>query len=125
VRSVDATSLRRDIGYVIQHVGLFPHMTIAANISVVPTLLGWPKDRIRQRVSELLDLVRLDPGFTRRYPAQLSGGRRSQPYDRPGLTARRTPRTGLFPPHWSKSVPLRFQPLKASTAITGARPASP
>jgi osmoprotectant transport system ATP-binding protein len=78
VRSVDATSLRRDIGYVIQHVGLFPHMTIAANIGVVPTLLGWPKDRIRRRVSELLDLVRLDPGFARRYPAQLSGGQQQR-----------------------------------------------
>ena len=78
VRSVDATSLRRDIGYVIQHVGLFPHMTIAANIGVVPTLLGWPKDRTRQRVSELLDLVRLDPGFARRYPAQLSGGQQQR-----------------------------------------------
>src|SRR5215472_10047152 len=78
VRSVNATSLRRDVGYVIQHVGLFPHMTIAANIGVVPTLLGWPKDRIRQRVSELLDLVRLDPGFARRYPAQLSGGQQQR-----------------------------------------------
>jgi osmoprotectant transport system ATP-binding protein len=78
VRSVDATSLRRDIGYVIQHVGLFPHMTIAANIGVVPTLLGWPKDRIRQRVSELLELVRLEPGFARRYPAQLSGGQQQR-----------------------------------------------
>jgi osmoprotectant transport system ATP-binding protein len=78
VRSVDATTLRRDIGYVIQHVGLFPHMTIAANIGVVPTLLGWPKDRIRQRVSELLDLVRLEPGFAKRYPAQLSGGQQQR-----------------------------------------------
>jgi osmoprotectant transport system ATP-binding protein len=78
VRSVDATTLRRDIGYVIQQVGLFPHMTIAANIGVVPTLLGWPKDRIRHRVSELLDLVRLEPGFARRYPAQLSGGQQQR-----------------------------------------------
>jgi osmoprotectant transport system ATP-binding protein len=78
VWSADATSLRRDIGYVIQHVGLFPHMTIAANIGVVPTLLGWPKDRIGKRVSELLDLVRLEPGFARRYPAQLSGGQQQR-----------------------------------------------
>jgi osmoprotectant transport system ATP-binding protein len=78
VRSSDPTSLRRDIGYVIQHVGLFPHMTIAANIGVVPTLLGWPKERIRRRVTELLELVRLDPGFGKRYPAQLSGGQQQR-----------------------------------------------
>ena len=78
IRSVDTTTLRRDIGYVIQQVGLFPHMTIAGNIGVVPSLLGWSKERIRNRVTELLDLVRLDQGFAKRYPAQLSGGQQQR-----------------------------------------------
>jgi len=71
--------LRREIGYAIQQIGLFPHQTIAQNIATVPRLLGWPKDRIRARVDELLDLVGLDPGLVReRYPAQLSGGQRQR-----------------------------------------------
>lgn len=78
INSVDVTTLRRDIGYVIQQVGLFPHMTIAGNIGVVPTLLGWSKDRIRSRVDELLDLVRLDRDYAKRYPAQLSGGQQQR-----------------------------------------------
>ncbi|WP_018331283.1 ABC transporter ATP-binding protein [Actinomycetospora chiangmaiensis] len=78
IRSVDVTSLRRDIGYVIQQVGLFPHMTIAANIAVIPNLLGWSGDRIRARTDELLDLVRLDRAFAKRYPAQLSGGQQQR-----------------------------------------------
>ncbi|MGH3413117.1 MAG: ABC transporter ATP-binding protein [Marmoricola sp.] len=78
VRSVDTTTLRRDIGYVIQQIGLFPHMTIAGNIAVVPKLLGWQKPRINERVLELLDLVRLDRSYARRYPAQLSGGQQQR-----------------------------------------------
>jgi osmoprotectant transport system ATP-binding protein len=78
IRSVDVTTLRRDIGYVIQQVGLFPHMTIAGNIGVIPGLLGWSKDRIRKRTDELLDLVRLDRSFASRYPAQLSGGQQQR-----------------------------------------------
>ena len=78
IRSVDVTTLRRDIGYVIQQVGLFPHMTIAGNIGVIPGLLGWSKDRIRARTEELLDLVRLDRSFATRYPAQLSGGQQQR-----------------------------------------------
>ena len=78
VRSADITNLRRDIGYVIQQVGLFPHMTIAANIAVVPKLLGWDSDRIADRTERLLDLVRLDRSFAKRYPSQLSGGQQQR-----------------------------------------------
>jgi osmoprotectant transport system ATP-binding protein len=74
----DVTELRRGIGYVIQHVGLFPHMTIADNIATVPRLLGWPRDRQRARVGELLELVGLEPEYAKRYPSQLSGGQRQR-----------------------------------------------
>jgi osmoprotectant transport system ATP-binding protein len=74
----DVTELRRSIGYVIQQVGLFPHMTIEANIGTVPKLLGRPRTWIRARSAELLDLVGLDPSYAKRYPAQLSGGERQR-----------------------------------------------
>ncbi len=71
--------LRREIGYAIQQIGLFPHLTIADNIATVPRLLGWDKERISARVDELLELVSLDPSETReRYPGQLSGGQRQR-----------------------------------------------
>ena len=71
--------LRREIGYAIQQIGLFPHLTIAGNIATVPKLLGWDRERIAARVDELLELVQLDPAETRdRYPAQLSGGQRQR-----------------------------------------------
>jgi osmoprotectant transport system ATP-binding protein len=71
--------LRREIGYVIQQIGLFPHQTVGENIATVPHLLGWPKDRIRVRVRELLDLIGLDAlEMEDRYPAQLSGGQRQR-----------------------------------------------
>ena len=74
VLDVPVTTLRRQIGYVIQQTGLFPHMRIEANIAVVPRLLGWARDRIDQRIDELLDLVGLPRAYRRRYPRQLSGG---------------------------------------------------
>src|SRR6202008_4429103 len=75
----DVTELRRSIGYVIQQVGLFPHMTIESNIGTVPKLLGWKRERIRDRVGELLELVGLDPEKDRkRFPAELSGGQRQR-----------------------------------------------
>ena len=75
VAGLDPVWLRRRIGYVIQHIGLFPHRTIAENVGTVPRLLEWPAERIRRRVDELLALIGLDPGQMRdRYPAQLSGG---------------------------------------------------
>ncbi|HEX4819766.1 MAG TPA: ABC transporter ATP-binding protein [Acidimicrobiales bacterium] len=70
--------LRRGIGYVIQQTGLFPHKTIAANIGTVPSLLGWDKARVRQRTTELVDLVGLDPELLSRYPAELSGGQQQR-----------------------------------------------
>ncbi len=70
--------LRREIGYVIQQIGLFPHQTIAQNIATVPKLLGWDKRRTEARVTELLELIGLDPDLGRRYPSQLSGGQRQR-----------------------------------------------
>jgi len=78
VTHADPVLLRRRIGYVIQHVGLFPHMTVARNIAAVPDLLGWPVARSAARVAELLDLVGLDGAFAARYPSQLSGGQRQR-----------------------------------------------
>ncbi|MGI8902442.1 MAG: betaine/proline/choline family ABC transporter ATP-binding protein [Solirubrobacteraceae bacterium] len=70
--------LRREIGYVIQQIGLFPHRTIGDNIAVVPRLLGWDKQRVSDRVDELLELIGLDAEMRERYPAQLSGGQRQR-----------------------------------------------
>jgi osmoprotectant transport system ATP-binding protein len=78
IRKLDVTELRRGIGYVIQQVGLFPHMTVGDNVAVVPRLLGWPKARIRDRVAELVELVGLEQGDSDRYPSQLSGGQRQR-----------------------------------------------
>lgn len=79
VATLPATELRRGIGYVIQQVGLFPHQTIGQNVAVVPGLLRWPAERVRERTDELLELVGLDPATYRdRYPAELSGGERQR-----------------------------------------------
>jgi osmoprotectant transport system ATP-binding protein len=78
VRDRDPAALRRDIGYVIQQVGLFPHRTIAQNIATVPELLGWNRTRREERVTELLELTGLGTELRDRYPAQLSGGQRQR-----------------------------------------------
>ena len=78
VRDREPAQLRREIGYVIQQIGLFPHRTISENIGAVPELLGWKKGRIRERSAELLALIGLDPELGDRYPAQLSGGQQQR-----------------------------------------------
>ncbi len=79
VRERPPAELRREVGYVIQQVGLLPHLTVAANVATVPRLLGWDKARIAARVAELLELIGLDPDeFGNRYPAQLSGGQQQR-----------------------------------------------
>jgi osmoprotectant transport system ATP-binding protein len=105
VRTLEPTALRRGIGYVIQAVGLFPHMTVERNVAVVPELLGWDRARTRERVDELLALVHLDAARYRdRYPRQLSGGEAQRVGVARALAAR--PR-----------VPLMDEPFGAVDAI--------
>ena len=79
IQQIDPITLRRGIGYVIQQIGLFPHMTIYDNIATVPKILKWDKAKIDARVTELLQLVNLDPDeFRNRYPRQLSGGQQQR-----------------------------------------------
>ena len=75
---VNVTRLRRGIGYVIQDAGLFPHFTVERNIGLVPSIEGWPKERIRSRTQELMQLLGLSPEMATRYPHQLSGGQRQR-----------------------------------------------
>jgi osmoprotectant transport system ATP-binding protein len=78
VRDAEPAALRREIGYVIQQIGLFPHKSIADNIATVPRLLGWDRERIRRRVDELLEMIDLPREYANRFPAQLSGGQRQR-----------------------------------------------
>ncbi len=79
VTTVDPVKLRRRMGYVIQQVGLFPHLTVGANVATVPDLVGWDKTRTRARVAELLEMVGLEPKqYLGRYPHELSGGQRQR-----------------------------------------------
>ncbi|PAV29618.1 glycine/betaine ABC transporter ATP-binding protein [Virgibacillus profundi] len=79
ISKIDPVELRRSIGYVIQQIGLFPHMNIARNVGTVPKLLKWDKERIKNRVDELLELVSLDPEIYReRFPSELSGGQQQR-----------------------------------------------
>lgn len=78
-QEMDVVALRRQIGYVIQQIGLFPNMTIEENICIVPRLLGWDKKRSRERARELMDMVALDPKrFLNRYPREMSGGQQQR-----------------------------------------------
>jgi osmoprotectant transport system ATP-binding protein len=107
-RSLPVTALRRQIGYAIQQTGLFPHMRIEQNIAVVPRLLGWDKQRIDQRIDELLDLVSLPRAYRARYPRQLSGGEQQ----RVGLARALAADPALM---------LMDEPFGAIDAITRAR----
>ncbi len=78
VRERDPAQLRREMGYVIQQIGLFPHRTVAENIATVPKLLGWNRERIASRVRELLQVIGLDPAMRDRFPSQLSGGQQQR-----------------------------------------------
>jgi osmoprotectant transport system ATP-binding protein len=79
IRSFAPEAIRRRMGYAIQSIGLFPHWTVEQNIATVPQLLHWPKAKIRDRVTELLELLHLDPAeFRQRYPHQLSGGQQQR-----------------------------------------------
>lgn len=79
IQTMDVIELRRSIGYVVQQIGLFPHMTVAKNIATVPELLGWDEAKIKARVKELLDLVQLPyTDYANRYPSQLSGGQQQR-----------------------------------------------
>ena len=78
-REWDPIRLRRSVGYVIQDVGLFPHLSVGDNIAVVPRLERWPDDRVRARVRELLELIELEPDtYAGRWPDELSGGQRQR-----------------------------------------------
>jgi len=79
ITAQDPIALRRRIGYSIQHIGLFPHMTVAENIAVVPKLLQWPQSQVGERIDRLLTMVSLEPDeFRDRYPSQLSGGQKQR-----------------------------------------------
>jgi osmoprotectant transport system ATP-binding protein len=107
-RELPATDLRRRIGYVIQQVGLFPHMRIEQNIAVVPRLLGWEQPRIDARIDTLLDLVGLPRAYRRRYPRQLSGGEQQRIGLARALAA-------------DPAIMLMDEPFGAIDAITRAR----
>ncbi len=107
-QAIRETELRKGIGYVIQQIGLFPHMTVAENISVVPRLLHWDAERISQRVDELLRLIELEPAeYRERYPSQMSGGQQQ----RVGLARALAADPGLM---------LMDEPFGAIDAITRA-----
>ena len=109
VQALPVNDLRRRIGYVIQHIGLFPHWTVAQNIATVPRILGWETRRIQQRVDELMDVVGLAPAEYRgRYPAQLSGGQQQRVGIARALAA-------------DPDILLMDEPFGAVDAITRAR----
>lgn len=78
IMSIDEHELRRRIGYVLQQIALFPHMTVAENVAVVPELLGWDKKKIEARIDELFRLTGMSPDLRNKYPAELSGGQQQR-----------------------------------------------
>ncbi|HVO10011.1 MAG TPA: ATP-binding cassette domain-containing protein [Vicinamibacteria bacterium] len=104
--------LRRGIGYVFQGVGLFPHLSVADNVAVPLALLGWPRERARRRVLELLDLVELEPALAARYPAALSGGQQQRVGVARALAA--SPRVMLLDEPFAALDPLTRDRLQQS-----------
>ena len=78
IREIDPITLRRNMGYVIQEIGLFPHLTIEANITVVPKLLKWNSERIVKAMTDVMDIIKLSKTLLKRYPHQLSGGQKQR-----------------------------------------------
>ena len=113
VRGLELSELRRQIGYAFQQVGLFPHMNVAQNVAVTPTLLGWSAAAIAHRVDELLELVELDPAAVRdRRPDQLSGGQQQRVGVARALAA--APRVMLLDEPFGALDPLTRQRLQDS-----------
>jgi osmoprotectant transport system ATP-binding protein len=111
---VEPHALRRTIGYVFQRVGLFPHMTVAENVGVPLTLLGWARGRIRERVLELLALLELDEGLAPRFPDALSGGQQQRVGVARALAA--SPRVMLLDEPFGALDPLTRDRLQQSFA---------
>jgi osmoprotectant transport system ATP-binding protein len=78
INDVNPVELRRNIGYVIQEIGLFPHLTVFENVAIVPRLLKWEQKKIERRIEEILELVTLNQSFAQKYPLQLSGGEKQR-----------------------------------------------
>jgi osmoprotectant transport system ATP-binding protein len=111
-RELEPHLLRRSIGYVFQGVGLFPHMTVAENAALPLRLLGWPRERVRPRVEELLALVELEPRLLARFPAELSGGQQQRVGVARALAA--SPRVMLLDEPFGALDPLTRDRLQAS-----------